>query len=56
MILISEMATWDTDPFPHYVQDDILDPVFAQELQNEILNIPSEEWDRYENPFEHITG
>jgi hypothetical protein len=33
-------------------QDGILDTQFAEKLQKEILNIPDEAWDRYENPFE----
>jgi Rps23 Pro-64 3,4-dihydroxylase Tpa1-like proline 4-hydroxylase len=44
--------TMEMEPFPHVVQDGILDPAFALKLQEEILSIPSEEWDRYENPFE----
>lgn len=39
-------------PYPHYYQDDILDYKFALELQEEILNIPIEEFDKYNNPFE----
>jgi hypothetical protein len=39
-------------PYPHMYQDGILDTQFAEKLQKEILNIPDEAWDRYENPFE----
>lgn len=39
-------------PYPHYYQDDILDYKFALELQEEILNIPIDEFDKYNNPFE----
>ena len=38
-------------PFPYLKEDTFLDPCFAKELQEEILNIPSEEWDRYDNPL-----
>lgn len=34
------------------MQDEILDETFAYELQNEILNLPTEYFDRYNNPFE----
>ena len=33
-------------------QDNILDIEFANKLRIEILNIPDEDWDRYNNPFE----
>jgi hypothetical protein len=39
-------------PFPYGKMDNFLSSHFALELQNEILNIPSYEWDRYNNPFE----
>jgi hypothetical protein len=39
-------------PYPHIYQDNFLDKDFAIKLQDEILNIPDEFWDRYENPFE----
>ena len=39
-------------PFPYYYQDDILDEEFAKELQKEIMELPLEEFDRYNNPFE----
>lgn len=40
------------DPFPHLYQDNILDIEFAKVLREEILNVPSGDWDRYNNPFE----
>jgi len=42
----------ENSPFPHIMQDNFLTNDFALELQNEILNIPQSEWDRYNNPFE----
>lgn len=42
----------NTKPFPYMKQDNFLDVNFANILQNEILNIPDSEWDRYNNPFE----
>lgn len=39
-------------PFPYVMQDNFLDPDFASEVQKEIMNIPDDEWDRYDNPFE----
>ena len=40
------------EPYPYLKYDDILHEEFALKLQNEILHIPSQEWDRYNNPFE----
>lgn len=40
------------DPFPHIIKDNCLDTVFAKNIQEEILNIPQDHWDRYDNPFE----
>lgn len=42
----------NTRPYPHLSQDNILPNDFAKTCQEEILAIPSEEWDRYSNPFE----
>ena len=39
-------------PYPVTFQDDALDEEFARKLQEEILAIPLNEFDRYENPFE----
>jgi|694.fasta_scaffold138821_3 hypothetical protein len=39
-------------PYPYYYQDNILDPKFALELQKEILEIPKDAFDTYDNPFE----
>lgn len=40
------------EPFPYLCRDNFLDEQFAYQLQTEILNIPAEHWDRYNNPFE----
>lgn len=40
------------DPYSHGIQDNILDETFATALQKEILDLPSDAWDRYDNPFE----
>ncbi len=39
-------------PFPYLCIDDVLEPSVAKKLQEEILNIPDQEFDRYDNPFE----
>ena len=39
-------------PFPHMFQDSFLEAQFALNLQDEILKIPRENFDRYQNPFE----
>lgn len=39
-------------PYQYYADNGVLDSKFAQEIQDEILNIPDEDWDRYDNPFE----
>jgi len=52
MIRSVSTLTMNKTPFPYLKEDTFLDPCFAKELQEEILNIPSEEWDRYDNPFE----
>jgi len=41
-----------TAPFPYTSQDNCLDISFAYAIQDEILHIPKEAWDRYNNPFE----
>jgi len=41
-----------TKPYPYVLQDSFLEAGFAKSLQEEILNIPDSEWDRYSNPFE----
>lgn len=51
-ILIDPDEYQNTKPFPYMKQDNFLDEKFAYLLQKEILNIPSSEWDRYNNPFE----
>ena len=42
----------EIQPYPHFLIDDILPEDFAKKCQEEILNIPHELWDRYNNPFE----
>lgn len=43
---------YQKQPFPHIFQDNILNEKYAKQLQEEILAIPQEAWDRYSNPFE----
>lgn len=40
-------------PFPFCVKKNILPIEIAISAQDEILNIPDEKWDRYDNPFEN---
>ena len=40
------------NPFPYMKSDNYLDKDKAVLIQEEILNIPKEQWDRYDNPFE----
>ena len=40
-------------PFPYMKIENVLSDTFAKKLQEEILQIPDEAWDRYENPLEH---
>ena len=40
------------NPFPHTFQDNILEDIFAEEIQKEILELDSSYFDRYNNPFE----
>lgn len=42
----------DTYPYPHCSIDNILPIDLAKKCQDEILEIPDIEWDRYNNPFE----
>ena len=39
-------------PFQYYTNTNVLDEEFALNIQKEILEIPVEQWDRYDNPFE----
>lgn len=39
-------------PYPHTYVDNILETEFAKKLQQELLSIQLDEFDRYENPFE----
>jgi len=40
------------NPFPYGKLDNFLNEDFATKLQKEILDVPSDSWDRYDNPFE----
>ena len=40
-------------PFPNIKIDNFLDQEFALKIQQEILNIDKNKWDRYQNPFEN---
>ena len=51
-INISQEQYVTNKPFPYYVQDSFLKNYDAQIVQQEIVNIPDCEWDRYDNPFE----
>lgn len=51
-ISISNADYTEKTLFPYHWQDNFLEPGFALSLQNEILNIPHDQWDRYNNPFE----
>lgn len=42
----------NTLPYPHMYRDSFLNQEFARSIQQEILTIPRDAWDRYENPFE----
>lgn len=39
-------------PYPHTLVDNFLDTEFALQVQEEILNLPDDKFDRYHNPFE----
>ena len=41
-----------TRPYPFIIVEDFLEKNFALKIQQEILNINIDEWDRYDNPFE----
>ena len=41
-----------TRPYPFIIEEDFLEKNFALKIQQEILNINIDEWDRYDNPFE----
>lgn len=49
---INKIAYNNAIPYPHCVIDNILDTEFATNCQQEILSIPAELWDRYNNLFE----
>lgn len=48
----SDLHKMVTYPYPHLMIEDILDETFAKAIQEEILNIQNDDWDRYNNPFE----
>lgn len=39
-------------PYPYLFIDNVLNESFAKTLQTEILNLPTDNFDRYDNPFE----
>ena len=41
------------DPFMYFVKKNILPEATAINARDEILSIPDEDWDRYDNPFEN---
>jgi hypothetical protein len=49
---ISSLKYSDMKPYPYTFQDSFLNEQFALDLQAEILSIPKEDFDRYQNPFE----
>jgi Rps23 Pro-64 3,4-dihydroxylase Tpa1-like proline 4-hydroxylase len=42
----------DIIPFPYWLKNDALDYSFAKEIQQEIMNIPTDHYDRLDNHFE----
>jgi Rps23 Pro-64 3,4-dihydroxylase Tpa1-like proline 4-hydroxylase len=52
IITINPEEYQNIKPYPYIIQDNFLDDNFAKDIQKEILDIPEEAWDRYENPFE----
>lgn len=53
-ILNNDLTTFHlySDPFPYGKLDGFLNDDFARNVQNEIMSISHEDWDRYNNPFE----
>jgi Rps23 Pro-64 3,4-dihydroxylase Tpa1-like proline 4-hydroxylase len=49
---ISEKEYQTRLPYPYHVMDNVLNEEIAIDIQNDILSLPIEEFDRYENPFE----
>jgi hypothetical protein len=49
---VSQDEYMEKKPYPYMLQENFLEEDFAKTLQNEILNIPLTDWDRYSNPFE----
>jgi Rps23 Pro-64 3,4-dihydroxylase Tpa1-like proline 4-hydroxylase len=52
MFNIQSEVYQSTKPFPYVFIDNFLDIDFAKDVQNEIISIPNEHFDRYDNPFE----
>lgn len=55
--MFSELNTnatefYEKKPYPYYSQDGFLDDDLANNIQKEILSIPTDHFDRYSNPFE----
>lgn len=50
--IILQNSCINREPYLHYVQHNVLDETFAKEIQAEILGLPDDAWDRYDNPFE----
>lgn len=51
-INLSPSTYQNTKPFPYMSQDNFIELNYAEKLQKEILSIPDDDWDRYDNPFE----
>lgn len=51
-LLSSHSTSLSSFPFPHLVIDNFLPIERARKIQQDILNLPSNEFDRYSNPFE----
>lgn len=51
-IPVSSLSYTSTLPYSHLAIENVLPQDFALKCQEEILNIPKSEWDRYSNPFE----
>jgi hypothetical protein len=49
---ISGLEYRSRKPFPHMYMDNFLEEKSAKDIQGEIMNLPEESFDRYDNPFE----
>ena len=52
MEIIIDKDNIKKNPYKYYFCENILNKEYALNIQNEILNIDKNEWDRYNNPFE----